>query len=92
MQQGKVTLFDIKRFLVHFVSILTLIKDKRQVGYSYSRSWTSLDCPDSERQGWTRGAKETARIFFVSQAEGPMRVILVNYLKDKTKISKGFGY
>lgn len=55
-------------------------------------SWTSLDCPDSERQGWTRGAKETARIFFVSQAEGPVRVILVNYLKDKTRISKGFGH
>lgn len=46
---------------------------------------TSLDFPDSEWQGWISGAKETARIFLVSQAEGPVRVIFVNYPKDKTE-------
>lgn len=38
------------------------------------------------------GAKDTARIFLVSQAEGPVRVILVNYPKDKTRRFKRSDY
>lgn len=57
------------------------------LGSLYSRNWTSLDFPDSERRGWTKGAKETARIFLVSQAEGPVRVILVNYPGDRTRFN-----
>lgn len=53
----------------------------------YSRKWTSLDFPESAWFGWIKGAKETARIFFVSQAEGPVRVILVNWSKTRRLLS-----